>query len=188
MPHSDPDNIADDESFEQELSSCLIYFGFLHGGFRCSPGMLVYLLASPRTIEHSHSNRGSDEDDFPVSSSPHVLPGRSAENNIVVPMLPKIFIEIVVMMIAKFGIPPRVHSVELFAGCHSVSNGVKEFGFSAVRWDPKLNYVLSVLWAFESSNSVDLTLLADRDVSVCSIGVCVCVCVPGFGFALTCIA
>jgi hypothetical protein len=48
--------------------------------------------------------------------------------------LPKPLVLIVLMLVRKCGMPSRVHSVELFAGCHSVSNGVKTFGYAAAPW------------------------------------------------------
>jgi hypothetical protein len=48
--------------------------------------------------------------------------------------LPRKFITLVLMLVSKFGMPSRVHAVELFAGCHSVTNGVVAYGYSAVPW------------------------------------------------------
>jgi hypothetical protein len=54
-------------------------------------------------------------------------------------MLPRDLILIVMLVISKYGLSPnRVAAVELFAGAHSVSNGLKAFGFATV---PRPNHV-----------------------------------------------
>jgi hypothetical protein len=37
---------------------------------------------------------------------------------------------IMLTLVRLFGLPSPVHAVELFAGCHSISNGIKAFGYS----------------------------------------------------------
>jgi hypothetical protein len=50
-------------------------------------------------------------------------------------MMPKQMIQIVVLVVALFGAPETINSVELFAGCQSITNGVKAFGHSACALD-----------------------------------------------------
>jgi hypothetical protein len=47
-------------------------------------------------------------------------------------LLPRQLVQIMLLLLNRFGVPSRVHAVELFAGCHSVTNGIKSYGFSAV--------------------------------------------------------
>lgn len=49
--------------------------------------------------------------------------------------VPKILVEIICMLISLYGLESRCMSVELFAGCHSVTNGVKALGFPAIGLD-----------------------------------------------------
>lgn len=50
-------------------------------------------------------------------------------------IIPKLMILIVLSLAAASGPSSRVSSVELFAGCHSVTNGVKGYGLAAVSLD-----------------------------------------------------
>jgi hypothetical protein len=42
-------------------------------------------------------------------------------------ILPTQLVLIITMLVTKFGMPSQVDTVELFAGCHSVSNGIKNY-------------------------------------------------------------
>jgi hypothetical protein len=48
-------------------------------------------------------------------------------------MLPSTMRDILLLLVEKSQFPSqRVHSVELFAGCHSITNGVKSYGLDTV--------------------------------------------------------
>jgi hypothetical protein len=46
-------------------------------------------------------------------------------------LLPNELVLIITILVTRFGVPSQIDGVELFAGCHAKSNGLKSYGYSA---------------------------------------------------------
>jgi hypothetical protein len=89
----------------------------------------------------------SDDDDSYYTTPPlkknkvfHTMPNGETENTFSQTIafsgkMPKLLLMIVIAIFVNMGMGPRTHGVEMFAGVHSISNGLSNIGYSCQGMD-----------------------------------------------------